>query len=162
MNGSCEIHAFEPEARNFAKLKTWITEAHVSQGVQAIEAGLWEKSGSLPLQVSQDQEFSGSHRVATCGGTEVQVIALDDYVEEKGISPSFIKLDIEGSELEALRGAEKTIRRCRPRLAVCLYHKPRDLWEIPLWLEELGLGYSFFLGHHDPAPTETVLYGICP
>ncbi len=70
----------------------------------------------------------------------------------------FIKMDIEGSELDALRGAESTIRRWRPKLAISLYHRPDDFVVIPAWIDALGLGYRFFLEHYSIHSEETVLY----
>ncbi|HCG05117.1 MAG TPA: FkbM family methyltransferase [Desulfovibrio sp.] len=70
----------------------------------------------------------------------------------------FIKMDIEGAELNALRGAERTLRRFRPRLAICLYHSPQDFHDIPAYLHGLGLDYRLHLNHHYVNEWETVLY----
>jgi FkbM family methyltransferase len=70
----------------------------------------------------------------------------------------FIKMDIEGSELSALKGAETSIRRWRPKLAISLYHRPEDFFSIPLWIDSLGVGYRFFLDHYSIHNEETVLY----
>ena len=70
----------------------------------------------------------------------------------------FIKMDIEGSELAALRGAEATIRRWRPKLAISLYHRYEDFFAIPSWIDSLGLGYQFHLDHYSVHAEETVLY----
>jgi len=72
----------------------------------------------------------------------------------------FIKMDIEGSELAALTGASEALRKWKPRLAISLYHRAQDLFEIPLWLDSLGLGYRFFLDHYSIHHEETVLYAI--
>lgn len=72
----------------------------------------------------------------------------------------FVKMDIEGAELMALRGGEQTLRRWRPKLAISLYHRPEDFFAIPLWLDGLGLGYRFHLDHYSIHQEETVLYGI--
>ena len=70
----------------------------------------------------------------------------------------FIKMDIEGSELSALRGAESSIRRWQPKLAISLYHRPEDFFSIPLWIDALGVGYRLFLDHYSIHNEETVLY----
>lgn len=70
----------------------------------------------------------------------------------------FIKMDIEGSELAALRGAEATIRLWRPKLAISLYHRHEDFFTIPTWIDALGLGYRLFLDHYSIHAEETVLY----
>jgi FkbM family methyltransferase len=69
-----------------------------------------------------------------------------------------IKMDIEGSELEALRAGENSLRRWHPKLAISLYHRPEDLFSIPLWLDSLNCGYRFFLDHYSIHHEETVLY----
>src|SRR5437867_3661050 len=70
----------------------------------------------------------------------------------------FIKMDIEGSELSALRGAESSIRRWRPKLAISLYHRPEDFFSIPSWIDSLDIGYRLFLDHYSIHHEETVLY----
>jgi len=69
-----------------------------------------------------------------------------------------IKMDIEGSELSALQGGENSLRRWHPKLAISLYHRPEDLFSIPLWLKSLDCGYRFFLDHYSIHHEETVLY----
>lgn len=69
-----------------------------------------------------------------------------------------VKMDIEGSELGALQGGEHSLRRWRPKLAISLYHRPEDLYSIPLWLNSLHCGYRFFLDHYSIHHEETVLY----
>ena len=73
---------------------------------------------------------------------------------------TFLKMDIEGSELAALRGAERIIREQRPKLAICVYHKPEDLWEIPSLLLSYHPDYKLYLRHYSINETETVLYAI--
>ena len=73
-----------------------------------------------------------------------------------------IKLDVEGAELESLKGAEKTILRDKPKLAVCIYHKPEDLTQIPLYIKNLVPEYKLYIRHHSNRFTETVLYAVMP
>jgi hypothetical protein len=74
-------------------------------------------------------------------------------------APNLIKLDIEGSEEAALRGAEHLIRRSRPGLAVSVYHLPSDIWRIPLLLSEYLDGRArFYLRRHSRTIADTVLY----
>jgi FkbM family methyltransferase len=86
---------------------------------------------------------------------------IDSLVRSNEIERiDFIKMDIEGSELGALRGGENSLRRWRPRLAISLYHRPEDFVEIPLWLKSLDCGYRFYLDHYSIHQEETVLYGV--
>jgi len=73
---------------------------------------------------------------------------------------SLIKLDIEGAELDTLRGAAKTIKRDRPVIACCLYHHPRDLWEIPAFLRGVCEDYRFYARCYENMGWETVCYAV--
>jgi hypothetical protein len=93
----------------------------------------------------------------------VPLYRIDDLVEAGGIERvDFIKLDVEGSELAALRGALASLRRFKPKLAISLYHKPNDLFEISQFVEDLGLGYKLYLEHYTIWDEETVLYALPP
>ena len=72
----------------------------------------------------------------------------------------FLKLDIEGSELGALEGAKETLREFRPKLAISVYHKFSDFFEIPAFIDSLGLHYDLYLDHYTIHSEETILYGI--
>jgi FkbM family methyltransferase len=96
------------------------------------------------------------------GGGGVLTRALDDTADALGLDRiDFIKLDIEGAELQALKGAEQTLRRHRPRLAIAFYHDARDWADIPAYLDGLGFGYRFSLGHFTIHHCETVLFAWC-
>ncbi|SFU68912.1 FkbM family methyltransferase [Nitrosospira multiformis] len=69
-------------------------------------------------------------------------------------------MDIEGAELNALKGAEDTILRCRPKLAISLYHSIDDFKTIPRYLNSPGLSYKYYLDHHTIYENETVLFAI--
>jgi FkbM family methyltransferase len=73
---------------------------------------------------------------------------------------NFIKMDIEGYELPALKGAEETLRKYRPRLAISIYHKLDDFITIPQFIQSLQLGYRFYIDHYTIFSEETVLYAI--
>lgn len=83
---------------------------------------------------------------------------IDDYAAKKGGRIDFIKMDIEGAELDALQGASNVIKEFKPRLAISGYHKPQDLWEIPHKLRELNPNYEISFGHHTPIVWESVFY----
>jgi len=92
---------------------------------------------------------------------ECTVLSIDRMVSDNNIEKvDFIKMDVEGSELDALKGAEQTIRRFRPKLAICIYHKPDDYITIPKYLNDLNLGYRFYIEHHMIFLNETVLFAV--
>jgi len=72
----------------------------------------------------------------------------------------FVKMDVEGAELMALREGEQSIRAFKPRMALSLYHRDEDFFSIPLWLEALGIGYRLHLDHYSIHREETVLYAV--
>lgn len=86
-------------------------------------------------------------------------LSVDDFVERNNIERvDFIKMDIEGSEPAALRGAEKTIRRFRPTLAIAIYHSMDDFVNIPEWICNLQLPYDYYLGHYTIHSEETIFF----
>jgi FkbM family methyltransferase len=90
----------------------------------------------------------------------VKTLSIDDLVDlEKITRVNFIKMDIEGAELQALQGAIKTIKKFRPKLAISIYHKPpTDYFEIPEFLLSLEVGYHLYIRHYTIHAEETVLY----
>ena len=88
-----------------------------------------------------------------------ETIRIDEWVEQRALSRvDFIKLDVEGAELNALRGAEKTIRAFKPRMAVSVYHQEDDLITIPEFLRSLNCGYKLLLDHFTIYNEETILF----
>jgi FkbM family methyltransferase len=121
------IIAFEPDPVNLASLrKTANGDDRVSIQPYAVGA----RRETIRFTVAG----AGSH-LSQDGDCEVQVISLDEALGDE--TPTYIKFDIEGSELDALGGGQETIRRHRPKLAVCVYHVPNHLWRIPIKLNEL-------------------------
>lgn len=87
--------------------------------------------------------------------------SLDDYVYKKKLSRvNVIKMDIEGAEMAALKGASQIIKEFKPRLAISAYHKNEDLWEIPHRLKTQNSDYKLFFGHHSPMEWESVFYAV--
>jgi FkbM family methyltransferase len=90
---------------------------------------------------------------------EHRSVSIDDIILADKIEKiDFIKLDIEGSELKALHGAVNCIKKFRPQLAICVYHKYSDLWDIPRFIKNTIPEYRLYLDHHTIMPWETVLY----
>lgn len=100
---------------------------------------------------------SSSTKISNDGDIEVDVIKLDDFFKAHE-APTFIKMDIEGAELAALKGCAETISRYKPKLAICVYHKPEDIFEIPEYILSLNPDYKMYLRHYTNLVNETVLY----
>lgn len=125
--------------------------------IRLVERGVWDRDEEVLSFI----EGGGGSCIDESGSAtfKIRTLTLDTAVAQAGLSRvDFIKMDIEGAELRALKGAEGLLRRFRPRLAVCVYHYPQDFHEIPAWLDSLELGYRFHLNHHYVNEWETVLY----
>ena len=96
-------------------------------------------------------------------GIQVTTDTIDNLAGTNGLERvDFIKMDIEGAEMDALIGGEKTIRVHRPRLAISVYHSLSDFVRIPKWIASLGLGYKFYLDHFTIHAEETILFAKAP
>lgn len=115
-------------------------------------------SETKKFRFSTSAEAPESGRIYEFGNDIIQCVAIDDVL--KGFKPTFIKMDIEGAELEALKGAENTIKNYHPQLAICVYHALSDIWEIPLLIKRFYNGYKFYLRSYGYMGTETVLYAF--
>jgi hypothetical protein len=89
---------------------------------------------------------------------EIATISIDEEFSNEEIS--YIKMDVEGAEIEALRGAEETLNRCKPKLAISAYHKREDIYELPLIIHQIYPKYRLYLRHLSLDPFDTVLFGV--
>jgi hypothetical protein len=88
-------------------------------------------------------------------------LTIDDFVKRNGIAKvDFIKMDIEGVESAALRGAVETITKFRPKLAIAIYHSMEDFVSIPAWILDLNLDYEIFLDHFTIHAEETICFAL--
>lgn len=146
------IHAFEPDQSSLEKCKKAATIS--SNRISIHNKGLWRENAVLHFSSG----LGGASRIATGGDISIDVVSLDQCLVD--IIPTFIKLDIEGAELDALIGSKNLITKYKPKIAVCLYHKESDIWEIPSYLLQLRNDYQFYIRHYSLSAIETVLYAI--
>ena len=144
------IYAWEPDSANINRCKMALSQA--GSCYEIVERGLWSKEEVLHF--SSDKRSSA---ITENGEEQVMVDSIDNRIEDV---VTYIKMDIEGAEYQALLGAENTIKEYRPRLAICVYHKPEDIWEIPGLIHKLDKTYRFYLRHYSFMEYETVLYAI--
>ncbi|MBB1271633.1 FkbM family methyltransferase [Psychromonas sp. SR45-3] len=160
LSTQCKILAFEPDIENFKKLQKTIITKNMSASVTPVNAGLYNKKTSLYFkkEAENDMQFQVQSEISE---HKIEVVSIDTFAQEKQLENiDFIKMDIEGSEIMALKGAVNTIIKDKPRLAICIYHEFDDLWKIPLLVKQLNPNYQLYLGHHSQNLFETVLYAI--
>jgi len=145
---------FEPDLNNYKKLTEYLlnNSGLIADSLMAFPCGVW--SDDVQLKFSAGQRINSS--ISEDGDVMIQCVSLDHVMPE--FNPTYINMDIEGAELEALCGARKMIKEGRPDLAVCVYHKPEDLWEIPLYVRSIVPEYSIFIRNYTGYPAETVMY----
>ncbi len=147
-----QITAFEPDPENMRKLldSTW-----GNSKVIRIAGAVSDFCGVAFFADTHDQ----TAHLAT-DGIKMNCYKLDDTV--KVIPPTFIKMDIEGSELEGLRGAQEIIKKHSPVLAICAYHLGSHLWEIPLLIHAMNPTYKLYLRRYLEATWELIWYAVPP
>lgn len=142
-----EIHAFEMDRNNFMAMERGLQG---KDNVFLYNFGVWEKCGEIPYGrgSGNNEPRRGISVMKQNDGTQykAKVVNLDKIFCDKRVT--FIKMDIEGSEIPALKGAREVIVRNRPKLAVCVYHKTSDFWEIPLLLKQFVPEYRLRMKHH--------------
>ncbi|MBN2524910.1 MAG: FkbM family methyltransferase [Deltaproteobacteria bacterium] len=155
---SCHIFSFEPEHRNFLALTDKIKALGAKENITPVQQGLW--SDTTTLSFATDNINSMEFSVSTQGDMIVEVTSLDDFFLERDNFPTMIKMDIEGAEIQAIKGAVGLIQKYKPVLQICVYHQYNDLWEIPLLIHSINPLYTFYLGHHSQTIVDTVLYAV--
>lgn len=125
-----KIYAFEPIKENYEGLKKTL-EINKCDKAEAVHKGLSDSDGTAEIL-----------------GEDCEIITVDTFAKDKKIG--CIKFDLEGMESQALEGCIKTIKRDKPLLMICLYHTPKDFFEIKPRLEALDLGYKFKIVDTEP------------
>ncbi|GAB7140205.1 hypothetical protein RsTz2092_01530 [Deferribacterales bacterium RsTz2092] len=149
------IYAFEPEYAFYEKcLDVANGDERLAGKSKIYNAGLWSSNGILRF----DSRGSMSSRVDDNGNSKINVMSLDEMLAGEPVT--FIKLDIEGAELESLYGMETTIKRYKPKLAISIYHKPDDCLAIPPYILSLVPDYKMYIRHYTADVYDTVLYCV--
>ena len=136
-----KIYALEPDAKNFRKL------TRKTEGMERLELfniGAWNKKETLFFDTKGGRN---SHR--SDEGTPIEFDSVDNLINDR---VTLLKMDIEGTELQALCGAERTIRTHRPKLYVCAYHRNEDMFALPFKIRELCEDYRIFFRQHPYIP----------
>jgi FkbM family methyltransferase len=152
-----EIFAFEPDEINCQKLRHYLTTlaGDTAERIHIYNAGVGSHRAKMSFHPTGNMSAAFSRK----GEIEVDVLPLQEIVKTNG-EFVYLKFDVEGAELEALKGAERLLQQAQPLLAISIYHRPADLWELPLYIDSLRLGYSFFLRTQGEDGMDVICYAV--
>lgn len=139
-----EIIAAEPDKRSFKKLVSNTAEL---KNTRCINAAAGDVDGTV---FADDKKGRGTH--AGSGSTEICSFTVDRLFEGEN-RPIIIKVDIEGSELEFIHGAESVIRNKKPALKIACYHRSEDLFTLPRAVLDIRDDYKLFMRHKNGVPS---------
>jgi len=140
-NQFTRYYGLEPDAFNFERLKMSVSslDPEIREKINCVQAGAWYDDSGVNLYALNGP---GSF-IADIGNEKIDTITIDKMLD--GDAATYIKMNIEGSEKEALAGAEKTIQNYKPKLAIAGYHKTDDLWKIPIIMKQFRKDYKIYL-----------------
>lgn len=147
LNEHNKIFLFEPNTEMYEICRKRFMQYNVS----LYNKGLYSEK----KQCSFEYSSGGMSNIKSGGSKEIAVDTLDHLVGEK---IDFLKMDIEGSEYEAIVGAKNLISRDRPAMAISVYHKEEDIWRLPLKLLEYDETYQFEFRHYSLGQVDTIMY----
>lgn len=152
--GYKKVYAFEPLEDGCAMTREKLCGCH---DIELLKCVLGEKDGTMGFM--QRDGIMGSQAVSeSAGGTVMDMRSIDSVL--KGERATFIKMDIEGSELAALKGARKTLEQYKPKLAISLYHKPEDILDIPEYILSVRPDYKLYLRLYSNMFCDFILYAV--
>lgn len=155
-NSYKKIMAFEPDLHNYKKGKA----ATQDERIEWYPKGAGQRSETLYFQNETGSLDGGAHVVAdeNRATSKIEIVSLDDVIKEE---VTYIKMDIEGMELNALKGASNIISRQKPKLAISIYHRTEDIVEIPRLVLQLNSEYKLYLRHFwESNSTDTILFAL--
>jgi len=146
------VFCFEPVLENYRVLLENLN-TNGTKNIVPVNLAVGETSGEIRIS------GSGGGAATSDLGKTVSCTSIDDFVKNHNLARvDMIKMDIEGYELNGLRGAVETLKKFKPKLAISVYHGGEDLAAIPLFIKDLGLGYKIYLRHFTPTIGETFLF----
>jgi len=144
------VYYFEPTESSMIASKN---KLRVNNNINFFQKGLWSQATTLHF----DTSLGSANKIANTGSVSIETVSIDEVVDGK---VDFIKLDIEGAEIEAINGAIATIKKFKPKMAVCIYHNQSDFIEIPKLALKLNPGYKIYVRHYTQGVFETVMYFV--
>ena len=146
-----KIIAFEPDRRSYEICKR--------ECINLKNFSLYSNAtGICKRKTRFNMGANGGSKIDKNGLDEVYIESIDNILQ--GEKATFIKMDVEGAELDSLKGAEKTIKLYKPKLAIAIYHKPEDILEIPQFILSCREDYKLYIRHYTSCNYETILYAL--
>ena len=147
---SGEIIGFDPNLRIMEKINKEIEKSGF-KNIKTYSVGLWNKNCYKDLYFQDNVDASLVYRKNEGFYLPATLVALDKFIVKENIKKiDFITLDVEGAEMQALKGAETILFTQKPNLAISIHHRPTDAFEIINYINSLNCGYKFWLGYHSP------------
>lgn len=151
--GYDKIWCFEPDKNSYSVCKTLCSGL---KGCRVYPYGVSDTSGSVFFESGRKEESRIVKQAEPETCDTIETVALDEFLQGERVT--FIKMDIEGAELDALKGAERIIKTQKPKLAISVYHRTEDIIEIPKRIINLRPDYKLYVRHYSLLSNETVLY----
>jgi len=153
------IHAVEADTVSLEKMRAYLAtlDPETAQKVHILDCAVGAERCTLQFVMTGALT---SRSADTAEAKDVACIPIDELFAHQPVS--FIKMDIEGAEYDALLGARAVIVREQPILAICVYHTQSDIWRIPLLMRSMNPDYQFFLRSYDGDGFQTVVYAVPP
>lgn len=148
------MYAFEPDKGNYESCLKNLKYIQNRSKIEIINKGLYDSEGEKHFICDGD-----SSHISDGSNETIETVSLDDFMENRE-KVSFIKMDIEGAEMNALEGARKTIIRDKPDLAICIYHKNSDILDILQQILDIYPHYRLYIRHYSEFRWETVVYAV--
>lgn len=145
-----KVYIFEPSSTNIAKAKKRLANF---REINFLELGISDMVGTLWF----DPDAGSASSVSESGTCKIEVTTLDQQIEEP---ITFLKMDLEGWENNALAGARQHILNDHPKLAISVYHHPSDFWQVFEYVLQLRSDYKVYLRHYTEGWSETVMYFV--
>ncbi len=161
-----KAHLFELDPNIYRRLMKCVGERfagpHGGEGiVQCYPYGVSDQAGVVQFTMGESNSTVLSHAEDQSINTNIcsgKCVRLDDILKNERVT--FIKMDVEGAEQGALRGAAELIKKQKPKLAISIYHSPEDMLEIPVYLKTLVPEYQIYIRHYTDLMYETVCYAV--
>ncbi len=136
------VTAVEPDRRTFKKLTEYLENIPKSE---AFQKAIYSESKTLIFSSKAGRQSTISSK-----GEKIEATTVDELCVDKSVT--YIKMDVEGAEKEAIKGAENTLKTQKPKLNIALYHKSADIFEIPLQIAKINSEYKFHIRRHPYIP----------